>query len=402
MQRPIKKLISRLKVISIYGLSQSISPIGKLVFSFLIIRNQSIELWGSYVQVAIWIFLMWVFLSFGNKIYLIKKFSSDPTNIFQSWLTHLTSRSILLVPCFLILFFSPLFKEHLYLYVFWIILLLVTQSFNALVLYFKDFKFSLVVELLSSSVLILGTIVLINSMNLYTILILIVLANSLRAICYIIYYFKEISRLKVHFDFSILSKSLPFFIPIALGTLQFKIDTYFANSFFSISDLGKYEVFVSILGFGQILVGYTISPFLKNFFRLSSKIVNKIMLQFLILGFLYSLGFIFVSHIVLTKIYGLHFSLYNYLIASIFIFPLFIYSLLVNEMYKNNQQKIVSLFVFIIVLFQITFGFITRDNYGFNEALLLKAVGQLLISLILWYWLYRYNRNTILKKASIK
>ena len=110
MRQQLKKLISRLKVISLYGLGQSISPFGKLVFSYLIIKYHSIELWGSFTQIAIWVYLILVFLSFGNNDYLLKKFSLNPSNIFQSWFTHLFSRVILLLPCIIILIFSPLFR----------------------------------------------------------------------------------------------------------------------------------------------------------------------------------------------------------------------------------------------------------------------------------------------------
>jgi len=393
MQKQITKLISRLKIISLYGLGQSISPLGKLIFSYFIIKYQSIELWGTFTQVAIWIYLILVFLSFGNNDFLLKKFSSNPSNIFQSWFTHLLSRAILLVPCIFILMFSPLFKENIYLYISWLFLLFLGQAYNVLILYFKDFKLNLIGELLYNGGLLIGVHIFNRSIDLNLIIIIILLATSLKVVLYTAYYIKRMTLVKINFDFSVLLKSLPFFIPAILGTIRFKIDTYFANTFFSVSDLGKYEIFVSLLVFGQTIATFFINPFLKNFFRLKTNIVNKIKKQFLVLGVLYSFLFTAFIYLIITYVYQLDFSLLNYLTAFAFIVPLFVHILLINQMYKNNLQKDVSIFAFIIVLLQITFGLIMQHNYGINEAFLLKAISQILISTLLWYWLTKHLKT---------
>lgn len=393
MQQQVTKLISRLKIISLYGFGQSISPLGKLIFSYLIIKYQSIELWGSFTQIAIWIYLILVLLSFGNNDYLLKKFSLNPSNIFQSWLTHLLSRGVLLLPCALILIFSPLFKQNLYICLLWLFLLFIAQAYSVLILYFKDFKLNLIGELLYSSCLIIGILLFNHNIDLESILTVILLATSLKALLFIIFYSKRTMQAKLDVDFSVLLKSLPFFIPAILGTLRFKIDTYFANTFFSISDLGKYEIFISLLVFGQTIVTFFINPFLKNFFRLKMTIIDKIMKQFFVIGFIYACLFTTATYLIITHIYGLDFSLFNYLMAFVFIVPLFVHILLINQMYKNNLQKDVSIFAFIIVLLQITFGLIMQDNYEINEAFILKAFSQILISVSLWFWLNKRLRD---------
>uniref|UniRef100_UPI003891FD7E hypothetical protein n=1 Tax=Winogradskyella sp. 4-2091 TaxID=3381659 RepID=UPI003891FD7E len=335
MQKQITKLTSRLKIISLYGLGQSISPLSKLVFSYFIIKYQSIELWGSFTQVAIWIYLILIFLSFGNNDFLLKKFSTNPSNLFQSWFTHLLSRTFLLVPCVFILVFSSLFKENLYLYMLWLFLLFIAQSYNVLILYFKDFKLNLIGELLYSGILIFGILIFKLSIDLSLIIKIILIATSLKVTLYTTYYIKRITPVKINFDFSVLLKSLPFFIPAVLGTIRFKIDTYFANTFFSLSDLGKYEIFISLLVFGQTIVTFFINPFLKNFFRLKANIVKKIKSQFLVLGVLYSVLFTGFIYFIITYLYKLDFSKLNYLTAFAFIVPLFVHILLVNQMYKN-------------------------------------------------------------------
>ncbi|WP_282043850.1 hypothetical protein [Winogradskyella flava] len=390
MQQQLVKLVSRLKIISLYGLGQSISPLGKLIFSYLIIKYQSIELWGSFTQIAIWIYLILVFLSFGNNDFLLKKFSLQPSNIFQTWLTHLLSRAILLLPCALIIIFSPLFKENLYTCILWLFLLFIVQAYNVIILYFKDFKLNLIGELFYSSTLIFGVITFNNSIDLDSIITIMLLATGVKAILYITYYFKRTLQTKIDIDLSVLGKSLPFFIPAILGTIRFKIDTYFANTFFSISDLGKYEIFISLLVFGQTIVTFFINPFLKNFFRLKTNIVNKIKKQFIVLGVFYGVLFTTVTYLVITHIYSLDFSMFNYLTAFVFIVPIFVHILLINQMYKNNLQKDVSIFAFTIVLLQITFGLVMQENYGVDEAFYLKAFSQVLITIILWFWLNKH------------
>ena len=393
MSNLIKKLILRFKIVSLYGLSQSIAPIGQLLISFIIIKYKSIELWGGYVEILIWINLLLLFLSFGSNDYLLKIFSKNPSKSYQLWFTNSISRIILLIPCIIIIFNSPVFDEISWLSSVWLLFIFIGQSYKVLILYHKDFKFSLITEILYNALFLLLIILKIDLIDLKTILTMVVLANIFKSIIYIYYYFKKMNDLKWAFDFTSLRSSIPFFIPVALGTVRVKIDTYFANSFFNPTDLGKYQILISFLSIGHITTTYFVNPFLKVFFRLNGKIIKKIRTQFFIFGLFYGLLFIFLIYLMISKVYLIQFSFENYMVAYAFLVPLFFQMLIVNQIYKYDQQFIVSYTALFVIVLQISIGYLLVKYQGIQGALLLKAGSQWLITILLWFWFRKIRMN---------
>ncbi len=388
-----KKLVSRLKVISLYGLSQSITPIGYLIISFFIIKFKSIELWGSYVEVLIWVNLLLLFVSFGNKDFLLKSFSKDPSKINQFWLTNLSNRFILLFPCFIIIIVLPFFDEFQLSSILWLLFLFVNQSYQVLILYHKDFKFSFAAEAIFNLCILLFVLIKIDTLDLKSFLLITVIANALKTIIYIAFYIKRMKGLKMGFNFLNLKSSLPFFIPLTLGTVRIKIDTYFANSFFNAADLGKYQILISFLTIGHISTTYFVNPYLKNFFRLNDRVIKKIKSQFFVFGFFYGLFFIIIVYLIISKVYLIQFSLENYIVAFTFLIPLLFQMIIVNQIYKHDKQVIVSYVAFIVIILQSTIGYFLVKNQGIDGAILLKALSQWLITILLWFWLKKIKIN---------
>ena len=68
---PLKKAKNRIKVISLFGVSQILSILSVVLLSLVIVRFKSVELWGEYAEILIWSNLFLLFLSFGNNDYLL-------------------------------------------------------------------------------------------------------------------------------------------------------------------------------------------------------------------------------------------------------------------------------------------------------------------------------------------
>ncbi len=107
---PLKKAKHRIKVISLFGISQIVSILSVVLLSLVIVRFKSVELWGEYAEILIWSNLFLLFLSFGNNDYLLKTFSEHPSKVNQKWLNNILVRSFLLIPSGILIFFDTFFN----------------------------------------------------------------------------------------------------------------------------------------------------------------------------------------------------------------------------------------------------------------------------------------------------
>ena len=383
------KHIRRLKTISLFGVSQLTSVLSIVILSLIIIRFHSAELWGQYAEVLIWTNVFLLFLSFGNNDYLLKSFSKKPSTINQKWLNNLIARSILLVPSMILIYFIPFFKGIEPLIFTLIILQFINQSFKSLIVYHRKFQLNIIIELLALSLMLSQVILKIEYLSLIIIIKIICFVHFIKLIAFSIFLFKDFKQIKLLVQFSELKKSLPFFIPLIIGTFRSKIDTYYGAHFFNPIQLSKYQVLISFLALAQMSSAFAITPYLKNFYRLKNESVSKIQKQFFIYGWIYAIIVIFVTFIILSKVYQLAYSLIQYSLAFIFIIPLFLHILLVSEYYKKEQQYRIALFTSIIVSIQFFIGYYLIKNWSLDGALLVKAFGQWCIVILLWVWIKR-------------
>jgi len=391
----INKLFIRLRVISLYGLSQSITPLGHLLISYFIIKYKSIAFWGSYVEVLIWVNLILLLLSFGNKAFLLKEFSKTPAKLYQLWFSNFLNRSILLIPSFLIIVFTPFFEDKILLTCLWLLLLFISQSYQVLILYLKDFKYSLLVEIIFNCLILLFVFLKIETLDLLEFLTIVVFSNLAKALLFLFYYLKKMKGLSFSFSFSELKRNIPYFIPLTLGTVRVKIDTYFANTFFSVSDLGKYQILISFISIGHITTTYFVNPYLKVFFRVSDSIIKRIKRQFFVFGIFYGLAFVIATYFIISKVYLIQFTIDNYITVFAFFIPLLFQMILVNQIYKYDQQNLVSYVALFVIFLQLIIGYFLIQEQGIQGALLLKAASQWLITLLLWFWFRKVKDNKL-------
>ncbi len=387
------KIIQRLKTISLFGMSQILSVLSVLILSFIIVKYHSVELWGEYAELLIWTNVFLLFLSFGNNDYLLKSFSKLPSNINQKWTNNLLSRSILLIPSIILIYFIPIFN-HLEIILFLLVLLqFLTQSFKVLIVYHRKFIFNIWVELVYNLALIFCVFYWMDTLSLKPLLISIVIAQGIKLLLFSGFLLKDFRKITLQFNVNELKKSTPFFIPLAVGTFRTKIDAYYGTHFFSVTNLSKYQIFLSFLALAQMASSFVITPYLKNFYRSSNSVISKIKKQFFIYGWMFSIVLTFLMYVVISKIYQLDFTLQQYGLAFVFIIPLFLHVLLVSEYYKKDKQNKIAQFASIVVLFQVIAGYFLIKYFDINGALILKVLGQWGIVIVLWLWIRKEKNN---------
>ncbi|MEX0291394.1 MAG: hypothetical protein AB3N14_19980 [Flavobacteriaceae bacterium] len=384
MKFEITKLIRRLELVSLYGVSKSVEPITQLLISYVIIKQNSVDLWGEYVELFLWVNAIAIFSYFGNKNYLLKKFSLAPADSEQLWFTSLISRGLFLIAASILILSIPFFSAYKYPLVLWLVLLFFNQSFDVLVLYNKLFRFKISLALSANIVLILGVLTFVKGLSLEHLLYLIIAKNMIMAIGYCLFYPINYRSLQFRISFQELGNSLPFFLPVLLGTIRTKVDAYYGTIFFSKTLLSKYQIFIGILGMIQLGASFAVNPFLKNFYRISENTVKKITKQYVWIGVLTAIVGVPLLYFVFQTIYGFTFSTHIYAYAFLFISTLFIHILLVNEYYKQHRQVAVVKIIFTVAIIQIFLGYFLIRDHSVDGALLVKILGQCAVVLALF------------------
>ncbi len=383
MQLQYSKLLTRAKTVSLYGFGQSIPMVAQLIISLLIIKKHSVELWGEYVTLLLWVNFIVIFSYFGNKSYLLKRFSEQPSKIYTTWLSNFSTRFIVLLLIGIFAFFIPLFEPHRTFILGWLFLLFYNQSFEVLILYQKDFKFNFITELIRNST-VLGILLFFSStLNLNQFLYIIIGGLAIKAIFYSVFYLKTLQSTKITLDTQSLIASVPFLIPMVLGTLRTKIDSYYGTIYFTKEDLSQYQIFISLIALVQMGAAYMINPFIKIFYRISKNTRTVIEKQFLFLGITIGAIATAIIYVIINYVYEFTFSNTNYILGYLFLATLFIHLLLINEFYKNNKQTLVAIIIGVTALVQITLGYFTIDTYQSIGALTIKVIGQWMVVLAL-------------------
>ncbi|WP_411767160.1 lipopolysaccharide biosynthesis protein [Winogradskyella sp. A3E31] len=376
MQLHHYKLLNRAKTVSLYGLGQAIPMVAQLIISLLIIKKYSTALWGEYVTLLLWVNFIIIFSYFGNKSYLLKEFSEQPGKIYTTWLSNFCTRFLVLLFIGLLVFFIPLFHPFLIPILIWMFLLFYNQSFEVLILYQKDFKFNFFTELVRNSAIIGIVLFLPEVIQLELFLYVILGGLFIKTLCYTVYYRKVLLHTKASLDKQSLLASLPFLIPMVLGTLRTKVDSYYGTIYFTKEDLSEYQIFISLISVVQLGVAYMINPFIKNFYRISKKTRIILEKQFFYLGIGLGSIAIIAIYCVISYLYQFTFSTTSYILGYLFMSTLFIHVLLINEFYKNNKQTQVAYITGTILLLQIIFGYFIIDTYQSTGALIIKVAGQ--------------------------
>jgi O-antigen/teichoic acid export membrane protein len=213
--------------------------------------------------------------------------------------------------------------------------------------------------------------------------------------CYIIFYQSVFRKIKFQIQFDNVKQSMPFFIPLAVGTIRVKVDAYYGTYFFNLNTLSKYQVFLSFLTLAQMASSFALNPFLKNLYRSKNTLIRKLQGKLFWYGWGFALVMIVIMYTSITLLYELHFTKMQYILAFIIMIPLFLHVLLVNEYYKKNKQNEIAIIASILVLFQIILGYYLIKFWDMDGALILKVIGQWSIVIILWLWIRRKSIKTV-------
>jgi O-antigen/teichoic acid export membrane protein len=358
-------------------------PVFNIAISYLVIRFASVDLWGEFVQWLIIVQLGAHIVSWGNKEYLLRAFSFNPSQIAQAWQTSLISRSGLFVLlCGMLVFVGTSLPQRLLL-TFWSLGLVLFQSYDVLIVYKKDFLFAALVESLTLTALALTIIGLGTEITLEWLIFLFGLVYLFKAGIYLLRYHplttpQVISPVSLahRFEFKYFKLAFPFFLLGFSGMLQSRIDLYAVNIFLSKSEVGQYQVFINLMIYLQSVSAFILIPFVKSIYRLGYRSIQKMSVRLFGLGLLMLAPALWLIHLMLTYIYQFSLSPHFLLAGGLFVLPIYFYLPIIYALYKTDRETVVLKINIIGTALNFGLNLLLLPRVGMIGAVIASAISQ--------------------------
>lgn len=353
-----------------------------MVIPFLVIHFSSKEIWGSFVTIFLYSLLALQFISWGNKEYLLRKFSENPSKISVAFSENLMTRFPLVILFFIISFF--VFPVS---YGFWITIWLVgrywNQSVEALLLYQKEFNKSIVIEVLSFIGFGITFYFLKSEITVYLLLIIYSCYQFFKGLLYILLFKKFILFQKTSFQIDYFKASFSLFLLSILGFLGSKVDVYVVEHFGNKIITADYQIINSLLVFVMSITAFIYSPFTKIIYRNSEDVIEKTKKTLAYFGLLIVPCSLLVIHFIIKFYLKSHFDITFYLITFLYVYPSYVYGLDIVNLFKQHQEKIVvkNLVVGVTVNTVLSSLFL-YFQYGIAGALLGSAIAQIVVLIL--------------------
>ena len=135
-----KKLIQRISTATLYSGSQTASTVVSLFTTYLVFQIKP-SLWGEFVEILIFVQLLSMVAGWGNRDYLLRHFSERPKDMVKCWNINISNRLLILIPSLLITIVWPFSWSLRLLIGFWILGQYISNSFQVLILYEKNFSY---------------------------------------------------------------------------------------------------------------------------------------------------------------------------------------------------------------------------------------------------------------------
>jgi O-antigen/teichoic acid export membrane protein len=355
-------------------------PAVSVLVSLLVVRLASAALWGALVEVMIVVQLAAHVIGWGNKDYLLRAFSTHPAAIAQAWQTSLVTRLALFAPLIVLaaLLGQPSLRTLLALV--WCLGLVLSQSCDVLILYRKDFVFSMAVELASVALLVALVLWRGASLTVDALVLAFALAAWLKTGAFFLRFRSGVlPRWAGHFFPGYFRLALMFFLLGLAGLLQSRVDLYAVAFYLPSVEVGHYQVFITLMLYLQAMAAFILMPFVKAIYRLDDRAIARLSVRLFALG-----GAIVVPGLVAVAVILRH--LYRFpvppdmlLFGGLMVLPVYGYAPIVYRLYKANRQASVLAITVLGLLTSLGLSVLLLPRMGMPGAVAASAAAQWLM-----------------------
>ena len=355
------------------------------VFNFLIalygIKTYGKENWGEIVALLLWVFFVVFFSNWGNQEYLLRKYSRNPSNIFELYTKNLFSRSSLLIFSFLIFLFFPF---HIALLA-WglIVLMFFYNSLNSLIIYHQKFGEQLFAEC-AGAFKILYTIFSFP-FDISTLLTTYCIAFTFKLIYLTIDLKLWRNKCTFNFSFQEFTNANSFFLIGFMGWLVSKTDLYIVSYFFTKTTLSSYQLFSTSFLMLQALSALMLLPYNKHFYRLNQVTIDAIQRKIAIISIPIALIGTVAIWLLLSFLVGINFPIYYYLFGFFTVIPHYLTAIDYLKLKRENQEKRIAALNIIGFLSTLLTSVLLINTLGLEGLLYSMMFTQWLLFLLLKY-----------------
>ena len=322
-------------------------------------------------------------VAWGNKEYLLRNFSLNPSRIGLAWQSSLLTRLALFLPVGLILFFLGASPTQRFLLVLWCLGLVLFQSFDVLIVYRRDFLLAALIETLTLAVLALCLLGLGQRITVDWLILLYGLTHLVKAGIYGLRYRRTLldtgpdsaspsDRFDVHF----FAAAFPFFLLGFSGMLQSRVDLYAVNIFLTERDVGQYQIFINLMIYLQSVSAFILIPFVKTLYRLGQGTIQKIAIRLFAFGLVILIPALIGVHLLLMYVYDFQLSPYFMLWGGLFVLPIYFYLPIIYALYKADRQMGVLKINIVGTVLNFVLNMLLLPRIGMIGAVVASAIAQ--------------------------
>ena len=350
-----------------------------MVIPFLVIHFSSKEIWGSFVAIFLFSLLALQFINWGNKEYLLRKFSENPGKMAIAFSENIVTRFPLLLLFSVAGFF--LFPVS---FGFWITIWLVgrywNQSVEALILYQKEFNKSIIIEVLSFICFGISFYFLKAEITVFSLLIIYSSYQFLKGLLYILLFKKFFLFQKASFQITYFKTSFSFFLLSILGFLGSKADVYIVARFGNKIITAEYQIINSLLVFVMSITAFIYSPFTKMIYRNSEDVIKKTKKILAIIGLFIVPIALLCIHFIIDYYLKTTFPVVFYIIAFLYVYPSYVYGLDIVNLFKQHKEKaVVKNLIVGVIANSVLSSLFLYFEYGITGALFGSAIAQIVV-----------------------
>ncbi|AWI25360.1 hypothetical protein [Flavobacterium pallidum] len=384
------KHLQRISAIFANATRQIMTSVFGIITPFMVIHYFSKGIWGGFVPILLYTLMAIAVVNWGNKEFLLRKFSREPARINFDYSQNLFTRLPLLLLFSCLGFFCfPLYYGIFILL--WLTGRYLTHTAEALIMYEKKFKASFWIELSCFMVFCILFYMVKQTPGLFPLLVIYSFYQFIRGGCFFILFLRVFNRAALKIDWSYYRDSLPFFLLSLLGLLASKADVYIINHYADRETVANYQVINGLLIFIMSIASYMYAPFTKNIYRNNTEVVGKAKRLLIISGFLIIPIALVAVHYILKIFLHVEYSWFFYLVAFLYIYPAYGYGIEIVTLFKQHQERKVTVYLFTGVLINILLSWILlRSGFGLIGVLSGSAFSQ-------WLLLLFFRKKRLLK-----
>lgn len=354
-----------------------VSAIG-VAIPFMVIQYSSKEIWGEFVSLLLYSLLAAQIINWGNKEYLLRKFSETPSAISADFSSVLLTRSPLVLLFSLVGFFLFGIESGSYLFI-WILGRFLIHSYEVLVVYEKKFNASLVLETASFVVFAIAISGKSSHLGTKQLVVIYSLYQLIKGIGYLLLFRNMISQ-KAHFNFTYYKAGFWFFLLSMMGFLVSKIDVYIIEQFGNRIMTSDYQIINGLLVFIMSVSTFIYAPFTKNIYRNTDVTIQKAKKTLALFGIIIVPTSLIFVYIIVRYLLNSEFTFWFYIVAFFYVFPSFLYGIEIVNLFRQHKEKQVVLFLFAgTIINSILSSCFLKLNFGITGALFGSTIAQIVI-----------------------